>query len=395
MFPGIARRPARLEYWGDEIERLREFSPSTQLSTKQVGAIEVSPVRELLPDDELRSIAAERARPHAGSVPRRAPASGRRAPLRRVRHARAVPLRAHADAGGAPSARLLDRGDPRPAHVPTSRADSRGGRGARRGDRMAGPEGAPSDRGSDRGSRAAASDRVHGGTRSRHLGLGNRRGQPGRAGESSRAGRGRRHEDRARRPRPRFAAASRRGPRRSSRRADRGAPHGRVPLRARPSRRRHRGGSVRLPAAHAERAEVREPSHEVRRGGAGARRLRGSPDPRRRSLRGRRPPRARRSRARLPDPRVREQRQAVRAVGAGRHGGEVSRRRRTPAPPSRQLRLGPGDREGQARRQGHGGGAGSPLQRPHGDPGTRVRPGHAVAARAGGRVPVRGDAATR
>jgi transcription-repair coupling factor (superfamily II helicase) len=61
VFPGVARRPARLEYWGDEIERLREFSPSTQLSTKDVGAIEVSPVRELLPDDELRSVAARRA----------------------------------------------------------------------------------------------------------------------------------------------------------------------------------------------------------------------------------------------------------------------------------------------------------------------------------------------
>ena len=61
VFPGIARRPARLEYWGDEIERLREFSPSTQLSTKEIGAIDISPVRELLPDDELRSVAASRA----------------------------------------------------------------------------------------------------------------------------------------------------------------------------------------------------------------------------------------------------------------------------------------------------------------------------------------------
>jgi transcription-repair coupling factor (superfamily II helicase) len=61
VFPGIARRPARLEYWGDEVERLREFSPSTQLSTKEIGTIEVSPVRELLPDDELRSVAARRA----------------------------------------------------------------------------------------------------------------------------------------------------------------------------------------------------------------------------------------------------------------------------------------------------------------------------------------------
>jgi hypothetical protein len=61
VFPGIARRPARLEYWGDEIERLREFSPSTQLSTQEMVAIEVSQVRELLPDDELRSVAARRA----------------------------------------------------------------------------------------------------------------------------------------------------------------------------------------------------------------------------------------------------------------------------------------------------------------------------------------------
>jgi transcription-repair coupling factor (superfamily II helicase) len=61
VFPGIARRPARLEYWGDEVERLREFSPSTQLSTKDLGAIEVPPVRELLTDDELRAAAARAA----------------------------------------------------------------------------------------------------------------------------------------------------------------------------------------------------------------------------------------------------------------------------------------------------------------------------------------------
>jgi hypothetical protein len=61
VFPGTARRPARLEYLGDEIERLREFSPSTQLSTSPIGVIDVSPVRELLPDEELRSIAAARA----------------------------------------------------------------------------------------------------------------------------------------------------------------------------------------------------------------------------------------------------------------------------------------------------------------------------------------------
>ena len=63
VFPGVARRPARLEYWGDEVERLREFSPSTQLSTKPLGGIEISPVRELLPGEDLRKVAEARA-PH-------------------------------------------------------------------------------------------------------------------------------------------------------------------------------------------------------------------------------------------------------------------------------------------------------------------------------------------
>jgi transcription-repair coupling factor (superfamily II helicase) len=57
VFPGTARRPARLEYWGDEIERLREFSPSTQLTTAAIGGIEVPPVRELLANDDVRTAA--------------------------------------------------------------------------------------------------------------------------------------------------------------------------------------------------------------------------------------------------------------------------------------------------------------------------------------------------
>ena len=61
VFPGIARRPARLEYWGDEIERLREFSPSTQLSTAQLVSVRIAPVREVLADDAVRAVAADRA----------------------------------------------------------------------------------------------------------------------------------------------------------------------------------------------------------------------------------------------------------------------------------------------------------------------------------------------
>ncbi|MGZ4132134.1 MAG: transcription-repair coupling factor, partial [Actinomycetota bacterium] len=64
VFPGAERRPVRLEYWGDEIESLREFSPSTQLSTSRASRAEVGPVRELILDDDLRRIAGERAQEH-------------------------------------------------------------------------------------------------------------------------------------------------------------------------------------------------------------------------------------------------------------------------------------------------------------------------------------------
>src|SRR5438067_7090788 len=64
VFPGVARRPVRLEYWGDESESLREFAASTQLSTARLTHVEVGPVRELIPDDGIRERAAEQARHH-------------------------------------------------------------------------------------------------------------------------------------------------------------------------------------------------------------------------------------------------------------------------------------------------------------------------------------------
>jgi len=66
VFPGGARRPARLEYWGDEVESIREFTASTQLSTGRVGAASVGPVRELVLDAELRARAAEAAGGYTG-----------------------------------------------------------------------------------------------------------------------------------------------------------------------------------------------------------------------------------------------------------------------------------------------------------------------------------------
>jgi transcription-repair coupling factor (superfamily II helicase) len=61
VFPGTARRPVRCEYLGDEIESMRAFSTSTQLSTAPVAHVEVPPVRELILDDELRALAGKRA----------------------------------------------------------------------------------------------------------------------------------------------------------------------------------------------------------------------------------------------------------------------------------------------------------------------------------------------
>jgi transcription-repair coupling factor (superfamily II helicase) len=63
VFPGTDRRPVRVDFWGDEIESLRAFSPSTQLSTDRLGHAPVGPVRELIPDAAIRARAGERA-PH-------------------------------------------------------------------------------------------------------------------------------------------------------------------------------------------------------------------------------------------------------------------------------------------------------------------------------------------
>jgi transcription-repair coupling factor (superfamily II helicase) len=59
VFPGTARRPVRAEYFGDEIESLREFVPATQLSTAAIEHAELHPVRELVATDELRARASE------------------------------------------------------------------------------------------------------------------------------------------------------------------------------------------------------------------------------------------------------------------------------------------------------------------------------------------------
>jgi transcription-repair coupling factor (superfamily II helicase) len=63
VFPGTAHRPVRLEFFGNETESMREFSPSTQTSTRTAARAEVHAVRELMPDADVRD-RARRALPH-------------------------------------------------------------------------------------------------------------------------------------------------------------------------------------------------------------------------------------------------------------------------------------------------------------------------------------------
>jgi transcription-repair coupling factor (superfamily II helicase) len=68
VFPGTAARPVRLEFWGDEVERIREFSPSTQTSSGRAGPVEVAPVRELLPVEAVRDRARAAIPRHKGRM---------------------------------------------------------------------------------------------------------------------------------------------------------------------------------------------------------------------------------------------------------------------------------------------------------------------------------------
>src|SRR5207253_10749812 len=54
VFPTTALRPVRAEFYGHDIESLRQFSAATQLSTGQIDAIEIHPSRELLPTGDVR-----------------------------------------------------------------------------------------------------------------------------------------------------------------------------------------------------------------------------------------------------------------------------------------------------------------------------------------------------
>ena len=59
VFPSTADGPVRIDLWGDEVDRLTEFSVADQRSNEDVPAVEIFPCREFRPDEEHRERAAE------------------------------------------------------------------------------------------------------------------------------------------------------------------------------------------------------------------------------------------------------------------------------------------------------------------------------------------------
>jgi transcription-repair coupling factor (superfamily II helicase) len=54
VFPSTADRPMRIDLWGDEVDRLTEFSVADQRSLADLPGVEIFPCRELLPTAEVR-----------------------------------------------------------------------------------------------------------------------------------------------------------------------------------------------------------------------------------------------------------------------------------------------------------------------------------------------------
>jgi transcription-repair coupling factor (superfamily II helicase) len=58
VFPSTADAPVRIDLWGDEVDRLTEFSVHDQRSTDPLEEVLIFPARELLPSEAVRSRAA-------------------------------------------------------------------------------------------------------------------------------------------------------------------------------------------------------------------------------------------------------------------------------------------------------------------------------------------------
>ncbi|HEX7095314.1 MAG TPA: transcription-repair coupling factor [Acidimicrobiales bacterium] len=59
VFPSTADAPVRIDLWGDEVDRLTEFSVEDQRSTVTISEATIFPAREVRPDEAIRERAAE------------------------------------------------------------------------------------------------------------------------------------------------------------------------------------------------------------------------------------------------------------------------------------------------------------------------------------------------
>ena len=57
VFPAAAEHPVRAEFWGDDVDSLREFAAATQRSSTPVEQVQVDPARELVLDEETAATA--------------------------------------------------------------------------------------------------------------------------------------------------------------------------------------------------------------------------------------------------------------------------------------------------------------------------------------------------
>ena len=439
VFPPTEEHPVRVEWWGDAVEEVRSFKVADQRSLGKVAhGLWAPPCRELLltPDVRAQGAAARAGPPRAGRdlhahrrrhagrghggararARRRPAAAGRRAARghqrRRLRpregaHPRARP---GAHQPGVPRGVLGHGGRrragadrPRRRRVPVAGRRAR----ARRRDRPAVVDAVALHRrrGPRRRHRRARRQARPGVPR---RGAQGRRG-PARLGEGRLA---RRRHDRGPRAGAAAARAARRGRgpgpavRQPRPRAGRRAPVDRLPGQRLPQRAAEDGAAHRdRPDRHPRRrhqgrqqADAEPPQERRRPGAAAARRRRRARAARRRPVRrdgaahraGRDP--------RVPHPRVRPEqegparRPGVRADRPGRARHAVRRRRGAEPGPPRRRRLGQAQGPREEGRQGDRRRPHPAVQRAHVRPRPRLRPGHPVAARARGRLPVRRDA---
>ena len=54
VYPSTAAAPVRIDFWGDEVDRVTEFSVGDQRSTGPLRRVELYPARELRPDEAMR-----------------------------------------------------------------------------------------------------------------------------------------------------------------------------------------------------------------------------------------------------------------------------------------------------------------------------------------------------